>query len=84
MDEHLARVSDKIEDAVFRFCLRFNEFHLNDLSDHVRRNIPNISADSPSRILRDLKRRGLVNYEVVDRKNSLYRVTATQPQGALF
>lgn len=50
------------------------EFHATDLYTYVHDQVGGyIAPDSPARILRDLKKRGLVNYEVLSRSRSLYR-----------
>jgi hypothetical protein len=82
-DVHLQRVSDRIEKLVFSFCAKHVEFHMQDLTDWVRAKIQ-IAPDSAGRILRAMKAKGLVDYEIINRRASLYRIRNIQAQGALF
>ncbi len=51
------------------------EFHASELHEHIARHTEGFSAPaSADRILRDLRRKGLVRYVVVNRRASLYRV----------
>jgi hypothetical protein len=75
-EDERERVRAKIGEAVFSFC-RAHEgqaFHMEDLVRCVRHMAPFVAPDSPSRALRLLRQEGLVNYEVVSRSDSLYRV----------
>lgn len=81
---NLQRVTDNIANEVLFFCkyvLRHNggRFVASTLLTHVRTMIGNVAPDSPSRILRELRRQGRVDYEVVSRRASLYRVVAVRP-----
>ena len=78
--ENLARVTAKIGDAILRFCRsRLGEtFRMEELVRFVRAETT-IAPDSPSRILRQLRSQGLIGYEVLSRKDSLYRVTLPVP-----
>jgi len=84
MNEHLSRVSSKIEEHVFSFCLQNAEFHMETMTKWVKDRIIGLAPDSPARILRMLRKKGLVDYEVVSRKDSLYRIRNIQAQGVLF
>jgi hypothetical protein len=79
---NLQRVSAKIGDVVWRFCVRrmrhHAPFNMVDLVAHVTAIMPFIAPDSPSRILRELRRQGRVDYVVVNRAASLYRVVAVR------
>jgi hypothetical protein len=82
--QHLDRVASKIESAILFFCrariqMGANDFTMNDLVKYVLQRVPNTAPDSPSRILRSLKNRGLVSYEVKSRKDSLYRLEECAP-----
>ncbi len=72
---NLDRVRSKIATVILSFCAARmgEEFHMEELARHVSVRVE-VSPDSPSRILRDLRRRGELNYEVVRRSESLYRV----------
>ena len=77
---HLARVSAKIADAVLAFCRARlaagrPEFHADDLLSFVGCRVQGLAPDSPSRVLRMLRREGLLDYAVLSRKDSLYRVS---------
>ena len=73
---HLERVADNIGALVVEFCrARIGVmFNAAELRAHVTRAVPTIAPESPGRILRDLKARGVVDYELVSRSRSLYRV----------
>lgn len=79
-DANLRRVSDNIGDFIWRFCkARVGRlFHAADLVAHVIAFLPMTAPDSPSRILRLLRRQQRVDYVVVDRARSLYRVTGVR------
>lgn len=49
------------------------QFHVEDLRRHVRAQCADVAPDSPGRILRELRLRGLLDYIVVNRRQSLYR-----------
>ncbi len=74
--DNIERVSAKIGDAIRRFCDdRLGQtFRMEELVRYVQGETT-IAPDSPSRILRLLRRQGLIGYEVLSRKDSLYRVT---------
>lgn len=48
-------------------------FHMTDLTRYVASQTT-IAPDSAGRILRDLRQAKLLNYSVVDRRQSLYRI----------
>lgn len=79
---NLTRVSDRIAHHVWLFCFyRLNgapDFTADDLRRYVAIAVPGIAPDSPSRILRELRKQGRVDYEVVSRAQSLYRVVAVR------
>ena len=79
-ERELSRVSDRIAAHVLAFCRSRETFHMQELVAYVAARVPEIAPDSPSRILRDLKRNGLVNYRVVSRSQSLYQVTIPMAQ----
>ena len=75
--ENIERVTDAIARHVTTFLnARLNqEFHVEDLRKYVYANVNGyVAPASPDRILRDLRQRKHVNYEVVSRSKSLYRV----------
>lgn len=74
---HLDRVASRIATHVFAFCVArgvTNTFHAEDLRIFVRERSPQTPPDSPSRILRDLRQAKYVDYTVVSRRKSLYRI----------
>jgi hypothetical protein len=76
---NLARVSSNIAGIVRDFCRgRLDEgraeFHMVDLTTYVNAR-STIAPDSAGRILRDLRRHKVIDYTVVNRAQSLYRVT---------
>jgi len=72
--EQLDRVTSRIGRAILEFCGANPEFRAEELRHHVGLTCGSSAPASADRILRDLRRRKLVNYEVVDRRASLYRV----------
>jgi hypothetical protein len=76
--ENLERVSSRIAKSVLDFCRSTKwagcDWHMEQLTRFVRADT-GVAPDSPGRILRDLRQKGLINYEVVNRRQSLYRVT---------
>jgi hypothetical protein len=74
----LERVSSKIALSVLEFCRNHFYFRMEALTAWVR-DQTGVAPDSPGRILRDLRQRGLIGYEVVNRRQSLYRVIWCKP-----
>jgi hypothetical protein len=77
-EENLDRVFSKLWVSILAFCRERREFHMEDLRDHLRELACDFAPDSPSRILRELRLRGWVNYEVTNRRRSAYRVRAVR------
>lgn len=76
--ENLERVEGRIGRAIEDFIaleLRSGKatFHANELRKWVNDGVPGVAPASPDRILRGLRQAGRINYEVVSRRNSLYR-----------
>jgi hypothetical protein len=71
----LARVRSRLADAVLAFCRQHETFQLADLHAFIRAHGDEGAPDSPSRILRDLRARNRIDYTVVNRRASQYRVT---------
>ena len=83
--ENLARVSDAIAQHVTAFVTSHDEFHAADLREYVYRNVQGyIAPASPDRILRSLRQRGVIDYEVISRSKSLYRSIPVKGQMQLF
>lgn len=81
-EPELARVNSRIAKSVLEFCRgtlldptsASGQFRMEQLTEWVRWDA-GIAPDSPGRILRDLRQKGLIDYEVVNRRASLYRLT---------
>lgn len=75
----LARVSMAIGKSILEFRDSVGAscaFRCEDLRHYVTSRVPNISPDSPSRVLRDLRKKGALDYRVLDRRASLYEFTS--------
>jgi len=72
--EHLERISERIAPVVIRYCSEHPRFHADDLRRYVLRETGLIAPGSADRILRDLRLRGVIDYRVVSRRESLYEV----------
>ncbi len=79
--ENLERVSTRLAAHILQFCReRFAAaptFHMAELTSKITAH-QIVAPDSPGRILRNLRSRGLVSYVVVNRARSLYRLTAVK------
>jgi hypothetical protein len=85
MSEHQqARVSNRIGEAIRTFCESRLEFHADDMRSYIATVVGPVAPGSPDRILRELRQRGLVNYVVVSRRDSLYRIVRAGEQMALL
>ena len=74
MDEHLKRVTGRIEGAIVEFAglTRHRAWHADDLRRHVSAVVGVVSPASPDRVLRQLRQARLLNYRVISRSQSLY------------
>jgi hypothetical protein len=72
--ENLERVSSRIASAVVEFCRTHRRFHADELRQAVIAATGIAAPASADRILRDLRRRGVIDYVVVNRRESLYEV----------
>ncbi len=84
-EQNLERVSKRIAASIETFCRDVlttmpHRFRMEDLLSHVRRDVGVIAPDSPSRILRQLRSKGQIDYVVVDRAASLYQLFPVQDQ----
>lgn len=63
-------------DLVLAFCEKVHrgEFRAEDVRKYVRRRMKT-APSSPDRRLRDLRKLGVIDYTVVDRRKSLYDLT---------
>jgi hypothetical protein len=82
--ENLDRVSQRIAPAVLAFCqsIGLKEFFADDLRRYVRRMVGEVAPGSPDRVLRDLRRKGMIDYRVVSRSESLYQMLRVGPRPA--
>ena len=82
--EERERVYQKIARHVleFRDANLGRDFHAEELRAYVLGQAPEIAPDSPGRILRDLRLQGLLDYIVINRRESLYRFLP--PVGELY
>lgn len=79
-DAELARVRSKMAKAVLKFCqgrlgVKAPRFHAEDLRRYLSYDQVFFAPGSPDRILRDLRKRGLIAYVVRDRRQSIYELT---------
>jgi hypothetical protein len=79
---NLRRVRSAIGDLVLRFAvsrlqLGAPEFRIGDLQEYVALHA-RVAPASPDRVLRQLRREGLLSYEVVSRRGSLYRLLSAK------
>lgn len=74
--EHLERVSTKLQGVIVAYLrsLDGDEFTMRELVSHVQRRVPSAAPDSPSRCLRSMRTKGVVDYDVVSRHDSQYRL----------
>jgi hypothetical protein len=76
--ENIARVHHKIAPTICAYFKQLGlggEFHVDQLRRYVGRHYPDTAPDSPGRIMRSLRGRKAIDYVVVNRRASLYRVT---------
>ena len=82
--QHLERIAGGLAPLVVEFCRRHVDclFTGRDLTAwlqvEARKRSIAMVPDSASRILRELRRRGRVQYQLLDRGQSLYRVTGVE------
>ncbi|KKL12521.1 hypothetical protein LCGC14_2534910 [marine sediment metagenome] len=74
-----ARVRSRIGSLIMEFCYYNQGFYMEDLRRFVERRLDGaIAPDSPGRILRQLRQQKLLNYKIVSRRQSLYRVVPVE------
>lgn len=73
----LERIASRLAELIISFCTDrlavAPEFNMVELTAWVSRHVV-AAPDSAGRILRDLRKRGLVRYKVTNRRASTYRV----------
>lgn len=77
MNDQLKRVSNSIAQVVTEFVNKRigQEFHGSEVKSacNLALGFTGIAPSSPDRVMRDLRQRGKINYELVNRAKSLYR-----------
>lgn len=71
---HLGRVRQRIGKSILEFCHERMTFRADELRRFVEEKSGFTAPGTADRILRDLRKKGLVNYRVVNRRDSLYEV----------
>lgn len=77
--DNLERVRSRLENALLTFFHTIGpgtEFRASDLVEAMKFCSIACAPDSPGRIMRLLKRDGEIDYKVVSRKDSLYKLLA--------
>ena len=74
--ENLAKISKLICEFCDAKLSTDPNFHMEELLRFVKEREPSVAPDSPGRILRQLRQQGVVNYEAVNRRDSLYALRA--------
>jgi ribosomal protein S25 len=85
--QNIERVSTAISNLVVAFLRSHigKEFHVESLRQYVFSNVQGyVAPASPDRILRDLRQKGVIDYRVVNRRQSLYMALPVNEQGKLF
>lgn len=76
-DRVFSRIAPTI--AAFRDERPQGDFHVEELREYVLERVPGIAPDSPGRILRAMRQLGMVNYVVINRRQSLYQFRPPPP-----
>ena len=80
----LTRVEDNIQDLVIEYCgmvLEHGGFlHLQELEDWVRNRHRACVSGSPGRILRLLRKKEIIEYMLISRKKSIYKILGVGPE----
>lgn len=80
MNPHLTEVTSKIKQAILFFASRRAVFRADELRRYVATRCDAVAPASADRVLRDLRQRKQLNYVVVNRKKSLYRILPIKEQ----
>lgn len=73
-DRQIERVEAKIAESIVDFCANRTVFYGDELRKYVFQHVGLTSPESPGRILRLLRKRGVLNYRCASRTHSLYEV----------
>lgn len=84
--KQLKRTKANLEPAILLWAKRritngYRQFHLVDLGIDLAKKGIQFAPGSPDRILRDMRVRQLVGYNVIDRSKSLYELTGCAMTG---
>lgn len=83
--DNLERVLTRIAAAIIEFFGRTQDtFFAEEMREYVERTVGRIAPGSPDRVMRDLRQRGLIDYEVLSRAASKYRIIRHAKQEELF
>ena len=74
-ERELRRVSGAIASAIVRFCRTRSTFTAAELREYVDNSAPMSAPASADRVLRNLRQRGIIDYQLTDRAGSRYKVT---------
>lgn len=80
--ENLERVASRIAPAVMEFCRGHQQFHADELRAWVIAETGIAAPGSADRVLRDLRIRRQLEYIVLSRRESLYKVIWVKVKGA--
>lgn len=72
--ENLDRVSSRIAWAIIRLLCEHRRFHADELRAAVVRDTGIAAPASADQVLRDLRQRGIIDYRVINRRESSYEV----------
>lgn len=78
-DDLLAAVTSRLESAILDFCALHQQqtFHADDLRQYVAEQVGVCAPGSSDRVLRKLRKDGIINYDCLSRSKSLYVVLAS-------
>lgn len=73
------KTHEGLEEAILAFCTQrlaagSRDFVMSDLVGFIQQSQGAVAPDSPSRILRQLRTRGVLQYELLSRADSRYRI----------
>jgi hypothetical protein len=74
MNPEIERVNDRINSVIHDFADQqgSNTFHMVDLEKFVQNKVQ-VAPDSPGRILRMMRKKGELEYTLINRSKSLYQ-----------
>jgi hypothetical protein len=78
--ENLERVTERIGHAILEFFKAPRaQFRAADLHQFVEERVSRVAPNSPYRIMLALKRKRLIDYALISRSGSLYRIVRYAP-----